>query len=136
MAKAGSVEIELKLNTKSFEAQIAETEKELKELVDIYESTANESPYKGQEEDLKGLQVQIEKTKNKLIELKEKQDNLNNDGVSSIKENISGIGNSMSSIITKVAKWGLALFGIRFLPYRLQLKSTYNIQYSKIKKGN
>jgi short-subunit dehydrogenase len=30
----------------------------------------------------------------------------------------------------------LALFGIRFLPYKLQLKYTYNIQHSKIKKGN
>ncbi len=37
-------------------------------------------------------------------------------------------------IIIPTLKMKLAIFGIRFIPYRLQLKMAYNIQYSKIKK--
>lgn len=104
MRSDGEVVIDLKLNTKSFEAQIEQTEQELKEWIQIYEDALKNKNMP--EEDLIRYRKEIEKATNKLVELKKKQDDLG-------KNEFGKIGNSITSIIKKITRWGLALFGIR-----------------------
>ena len=111
--KDGNLVIGTELDTKSFENQIKEVEADLNQLEKRYEEIQNMKPYKGQEEDLKQLELEIEKTSNKLIDLKKRQDDLNRSELSKIPSALSTIGSSMNTIIGKVAKWGLALFGVR-----------------------
>lgn len=142
MKKDGEVVIGVKVETKHFEQQIKQTEKELQELEKRFEETQNMKPYKGQEEDLEELGLKIEKTKNKLVDLNKKQDNVNKadlkiaensfkDMGSTIEKtkdkleevnktefkktenSFEGVSTSISKIIKKTAKWALAVFGIK-----------------------
>lgn len=103
----GKVIIGAELDTKNFEEQIKETESYLEKLEKSYEKALN--PKKGfvkDEEALKKLRVEIEKTSNKLVDLKKRQSDLNKIDFSSMNKKITGI-------IRKIGKWSLAIFGIR-----------------------
>lgn len=120
----GKVVIGTELDTKSFEAQIEELEKKL-DYLEKYASSKNFAPKKGTLE-YKELQADIEKTKNKIIQLRKQQEELNK---SHIFENI---GNSIEKITKKITKWGLAVFGIRsaymFVRQAISTLSTSNEQ--------
>lgn len=73
---AGKVVFEIDAETKSFDAEIEKTKQELSNLLKRYEETKNMKPFKGQEEDLKQLEIEIEKTNNKLVGLKNQQQKL------------------------------------------------------------
>lgn len=109
----GEVIIGVGLEDKSFDQQIKETETKLQELEKRFEETKNMKPYKGQEEDLKELGLEIEKTKNKLVDLNKKQANLNKVDLQKAESSFANIGASISKIIKKTAVWALAIFGIR-----------------------
>ena len=100
-----------KLDTKSFDAQIEELERKLEDL----EATANDTdiaPKEGTQEYLE-LQTAIEKTKNKLGDLRKKQEEVNKSKFDGVKESMTGIGESTEKLIKKITKWGLAVFGIK-----------------------
>ena len=59
------------------------------------------------------LALSIQKTSNKLLTLKDKQDKLNQGAIPKIKDIMDSINKSTSNAIKKVAKWGLAVFGVR-----------------------
>lgn len=109
----GYVTIGTELDTKSFDSQIKELEKELETLTKTYEDTASFSPFPGQEEDLQSLDIQIEKTQNKLYDLVKKQNAINNINLEDVNSEYEKHSSVISSIIGKVTKWGLALFGVR-----------------------
>lgn len=109
----GSVEIPIELDSKNFDAQIKETEDKLKDLEFQFESLKKAQPYENQEQDLVKLQSEIEKTTNKLIGLKNKQEELNNQGFTSLNINTKEIGKGMKNIVNTVGKWALAVFGVR-----------------------
>ena len=109
----GEVIIGVGLEDKSFDQQIKETEKKLQELEKRFEETKNMKPYKGQEEDLKELGLEIEKTKNKLVDLNKRQADLNKVDLQKAESSFSNIGASIGKIIKKTAVWALAIFGIR-----------------------
>ena len=69
----GNVSIRIDLDTKSFDVQIENAEEELKKLEKAYTDTANMPTFKGQEEDLKELRTEIEKTANKIVSLRDAQ---------------------------------------------------------------
>lgn len=107
----GEVIIGTGLDTKSFDAQISELEDKLEGLEEEYEAALKDVKFP--EDELKKYASEIEKTKNKVISLKKKQDDLNKLNLSNISNSMNNIGNSVTKTITKVAKWGVALFGIR-----------------------
>ena len=101
----GEVVIGTKIDTKNFDSEIAYLERKLQDL----EATANDTdiaPKKGTEDYAK-LQNDIEKTKNQLVGLYQKQSDLSN------QNTFGGIDLHLDSIINKVARWGMALFGVR-----------------------
>lgn len=136
---SGELIIGTKLETKSFDAQI----KQLENKLEMLEKSADESKipekFRRSANEAKELNAEIEKTKNKLLDLRKKQNqNTKEIGVSKynlIKEKIDGIsksiknmskidlknvtkridniGKSINGVIKKVVKWGLAIFGIR-----------------------
>ena len=113
----GKVVIGTELDTKSFDAQIKQVEREL----DLLERSADESSipkqFRRSEEEANKLNAEIEKTRNKLSDLRKKQLELENKNINTNWQNISGIINNvnggLSDTVKKVARWGLALFGIR-----------------------
>ena len=115
--KHGKVVIGTELDTKSFDAQIKQVEREL----DLLERSADESSipkqFRRSEEEANKLNAEIEKTRNKLGDLRKKQLKLENKNINTNWQNISGIINNvnggLSDTVKKVARWGLALFGIR-----------------------
>ena len=137
----GVVAVEVKLGTKNFEQQIKQVENELTSLqkkeeflLEINEkmnksharqfTISAKTLQKMQElgltmEDIGNadafskLQTQIEKTNNTLTTLNEKQKELNNQGFDNVKNTMQKVNQSTESIIKKVAKWGLAVFGVR-----------------------
>lgn len=101
----GYITIGTELDTKSFDAQIKDLEDKL-DYLEKYANSKDLAPKEGTTE-YKELQAEIEKTKNKIIELREKQEKLN-------KRNLfDGMGESISKIIKKITTWGLAFLGIR-----------------------
>ncbi|MEE3324799.1 MAG: hypothetical protein VZR33_05635, partial [Methanosphaera sp.] len=109
----GEVVIGVSADTKSFESQISEVEQKLEQLEDEYKSLSTTKPYANQEEDLQQLSVEIEKTQNKLISLRKKQEDLNKVDLKKAESSFKNIGNSIGGIIKKTATWALAIFGIR-----------------------
>ena len=106
----GYVVIGTELDTKKFDAQIKEVEYELKQI-DYELSHAKE--LKLDSRTVEEYQSKAEKLTNKLVELRKKQEDLNKTDLSGAKSNLEGVGNTIEKVIGKVARWGLAVFGIR-----------------------
>lgn len=100
----GQIVIGTKIDTKSFESQIDALEDKLDTLTKEYSVAMKDADFP--EEEILKYRKEIEQTTNKLIKLKKQQDDLGKTG-------LQNIGKSMSSIISKVTKWGLAVFGVR-----------------------
>ena len=132
----GTVIIDVDLNTKSFESQIKETEDKLNDMLADYEQLANSKGFNEQSNQAKHLRSEIQKVSNQLQDMKKKQEDLNNANISRTFENIpnmiENIQTSTSGLITKIAKWGLALWGIRsiynFISRSVSILSQYNDQ--------
>ena len=101
----GRVVISAELDTKSFDAQIQKLEDDLDTLTQEYEAALKDTEFP--KEELIKYRQQIEKTKNKLIELRKKQEDLNQTHV------FENIGNSVKKVTKKISKMVLAIFGIR-----------------------
>lgn len=102
----GEVTIKTSLDTKSFDAQIIKVEEELNDLERAYKLLKETEP--ANSEILKTYAVNIEKTKNKLIELNKKQLELNQTPVVDNK-----IGEIIGENVKKMGKWALAVFSVR-----------------------
>lgn len=109
----GYVTIGTELDTKSFDRQISQVESELKELELRYKETQQMSAFKGQDEDLQDLGLQIEKTRNKLVSLNQQQQKMAQGPTQEIEQNYNRIGKSVDGVVKKVGKWALAVFGVR-----------------------
>ena len=102
----GYITIGTKLDTKSFDKQIADLERKLQSLedtkndIDVGLSPKITSDYEK-------LESEIEKTKNKLIQLRKEKERLN------ATPTFSNLGKSIESSIKSVGKLVLAIFSIR-----------------------
>ena len=65
------------------------------------------------DKDIIKLEAQYEKLSQKLSILKTKQLELNKNDFSNVEKSIKNVGNKVDSVVKKVAKWGMAVFGIR-----------------------
>lgn len=117
---AGKVIIKTKLDTKSFDEQIKETEAKLNELEKNADESSLDKKYRRTAEEVRSLNAEIEKTRNKLVGLRKQQEKVNQeqrkmDGLnfSNISENVDNINKGLSKSVKKVTKWALAIFGVR-----------------------
>lgn len=125
----GWITIGTKLDTKDFDAQISELESELKDVeYELEHATKNKLTTR----EIDHYTAQAEKLRNKLIDLRKKQEDLNNTSFNEIQQNMSGIGTSTEDLIKKITKWSLAIFGIRsayqFVRQSASTLSQYNEQ--------
>ena len=128
----GKVVIGIDGDTKNFDAQIKKLEDDLIRLVQEYNAISKAKPYDNQKKDLIELDSKIEKVKNQLSSLREKQEEIDNENLSNFKNEIDNIGTSVSGVIKKVGKWALAVFGVRsaymFVRQAMSTLSQYNEQ--------
>jgi len=106
----GKIVIGTEIDTKSFDTQIEQIEKELNFVEGMLEK---KKEYKLSTEAVEKFSLKAEKLRNQLIDLRKKQDALNKQGYSNMISSLGNIGNSMNSIIKKVSRWALAIFGVR-----------------------
>ena len=99
-----------KLDTKDFDKQIAEVEYELEQVE--YE-LSKKKELKLDERTISEYESKAEKLRNKIIDLKKRQEDLNNTKLSDVEKSIDNVGNSVSKVIKKIGKWALAIFSIR-----------------------
>lgn len=110
----GKVIIKTELETKSFEEQIKQTEDKLNRLVNAYEKASNMTgKIRPNEEAMKNLRLQIEKTANSLKSLRDKQAKLDAPPTGKILEYMKNIGKETQRTIRKVSTLVLGIFGIR-----------------------
>lgn len=108
----GYVTIGTELDTKSFDKQITF----LKNKLDDIEATlqmASEDKTLFSTNEIRDMEQEAEKLRNRLIDLQKKQSQIGKTDFSSIKSSLNSIGKSVESVTGKVIKWGLAVFGIR-----------------------
>lgn len=121
--ESGVVIIGTEIETKSFDKQIEELERELR---NIEEELSDPKKYKLDSRSIEEYQVKAEKLKNSIIGLQKQQLKLNENNF------FSKAKNDISSLIKKTLKWGVALFGIRsaysFISKSMNTLSQYNQQ--------
>ena len=99
-----------KLDTKDFDKQIGEVEYELEQIE--YE-LSKKKELKLDDRTISEYESKAEKLRNKIIDLKKRQDDLNNTKLSDVTKSVDNVGNSVSKVIKKVARWALAVFSVR-----------------------
>lgn len=105
----GYVTIGTELDTKSFDKQIDYVKSQLDDI----EDKLKQADMGFEVGDTKKLEAQYEKLTDKLRNLIKKKEEFNKTDFSNIQNSIQGVGSGLENITKKVAKWGLALFGIR-----------------------
>jgi len=105
----GDVVIKIDLDSKNFDAQIEDAEEELEKLEKAYNDTAKMPLFAGQQEDLRYLRTQIEKTTNRLIDLKNAKDRAEEDDSDEPEKKI----NLLESLTKGVKKLAFGILGIR-----------------------
>jgi hypothetical protein len=128
----GWITIGTELDTKKFDAQILQLERKANDL----EKQLEDPKSLGfSDEDIQQIEVELEKTKNKLVSLhKEKQKLEETKGTQGITEGINNLGNSFQNAVSKAGRLALAIFGIRTAYNLLKSASselaTYDKQYA------
>lgn len=108
----GKVVIGTELDTKGFEKEIEMLEEKLNDIKQTL-VMASEDKTLFSTREVKEMEVEAEKLARKIEGLKEKQEKLDKTGFENMKKSAESLGNSISTVINKTVKWGLAIFGIR-----------------------
>lgn len=123
----GFITIGTKLDTKSFDAQIDAVEKHLEQLEKDY-ATGKMNGLKEDSRVMKELAVDIEKTKNKLVQLKKAKEKAEQ------TKGFDGLGKSIRNSVKDVGRLVLGIFGVRSAYMVLRRASselaTYDPQYA------
>lgn len=105
----GQVVIGTKLDTKDFDAEIQYIENQLEEI----EDKLKKADMGFEVGDTAKLEAQYSRLSKQLDKLIIKNEKLNKANFSIMESSLDNVGNSITKIIKKVARWGLAVFGIR-----------------------
>ena len=121
-------------DTKSYDEQIAQVETKLKDLRQQYEIAFN-SAQKGSKTGVYAMQelgIEIEKTTNKIVELKRQKEKAEGKTSTGLMKWAQSFGKELTKATNKVIKLGLAFFGIRsaynFLLSSMHTMANYNEQ--------
>lgn len=109
----GYVTIQTKMDTSMIDKQIGLLEDKLEGLEEEYEILEKAKPFEGQQEQLIKLGNEIDRTKKKVARLREEKEKMTKVDFSGLTSSVENIGNGIEKAIKKVARWGLAIFGIR-----------------------
>ena len=99
-----------RLDTKDFDKQISEVEYELEQIE--YE-LSKKKELKLDDRTISEYESKAEKLRNKIIDLKKRQEDLNNTNLSDVTKSVDKVGSSVSKVIKRVTKWALAVFSVR-----------------------
>ena len=105
----GWVKIGTELDTKSFDSQIEYVKSQMQEI----EDKLLKADMGFEVGDTQKLEAQYETLVQKLGKLQQKQSDINNQGFSKVESSLQNVGKKTDSVVRKIAKWGLAVFGIR-----------------------
>lgn len=105
----GYIKIGTEIDATSFDAQIDYIEAQLEEI----ERKIKQADMGFEVGDTQKLEAQYEKLINQLVKLKQKQADLGKVDFSGVKKSVDKIGDSVSNVLKKVTRWGLAVIGIR-----------------------
>ena len=105
----GKVVIGCDLDTRSFDAQIDYVESQMQEI----ERELKKADMGFEVGDTQKLEANYEKLGIKLDSLRKKQANMGKLDLSRVQAGINNVNKGLQGTIKKVAKWGLALFGVR-----------------------
>ena len=107
----GWVMIKTELDTKLIDKQIKELESELVDLEKQYEEVSTNKMFEWQEEEARKLRKEINRVNEEIDTLEGQR--LKVDMFGNMKNSIDGIGDGITKIVKKVARWGVAIFGVR-----------------------
>ena len=108
----GTITIKTKLETKQFDAQIAKLEHELEQMEKSYATYKIVDPR--DKEDMIQLADSIERTKNKLEDLRKAKLKAEEPrGFKELKNSVDGLGNGFQNAVKKASRLVLGIFGIR-----------------------
>ena len=107
----GWVTIKTQLDTKQIDKQIKELENELVDLEKQYEEVSTNKMFEWQEEEARKLRKEINRVNEEIDTLEGQR--LKVDMFGNMKNSIDGIGDGITKIVKKVARWGVAIFGVR-----------------------
>lgn len=128
----GYITIGTKIDTDDFERQIEHLTTYLEDLEDDYNRISNAKPFEGQTEQLKKMSAEILSVKKKITSLRTEKDKLTQTGFQNIQKQLSGIGSKIENVTSKIARWGIALIGIRsvygFITSSISTLSQYDEQ--------
>lgn len=105
----GYITIQTEIDTKDFDAQIDYIKGQLEDI----EDKLKQADMGYEVGDVQKLEAQYEKLTNKLKDLIQKKEQFNKADFSQMMLSLDNISNGISKVIKKVARWGLAVFGIR-----------------------
>lgn len=105
----GYITIGTEVDTKQFDAQIDYVKGQLESI----EDKLKQADMGFEVGDTQKLEAEYEKLTNKLNDLIKKKEEFNKKDFSGIKTSIDGIGDGIEKATKKVAKWALAIFGVR-----------------------
>lgn len=127
---SGWITIKTKLDTKEFDAQIQTVERRINEIEKELSSNKKANFLSSREVD--DLNVELEKTRNKLVQLKSAKDKASQPGsLSGMSNAFKTVGNSIQSTIGKVAKLALGIFAIRSAYMAVRRASSELASYDK-----
>ena len=105
----GYIKIGTEIDATNFDAQIEYIESQLEEI----EEKIKQADMGFEVGDTQKLEAQYEKLINQLVRLRQKQVDLGKVDFSGVKKSVDKIGDSVSRVLKKVTRWGLAVIGIR-----------------------
>ena len=128
----GYITIGTELDTKQFDAQILALERKVN---DIEKQLEDPKKLGLGSEDVQQLEVELERTKNKLVQLnKEKAKLEQSNAMRDLNFNVEGLGNSFENAIKKVGRLVMGVFSIRTAFTAISRASnelaSYNPQYA------
>lgn len=106
----GYITIGTKIDTKDFDAQIKKVEDDLKE---IEYDLSQEKELKLNSRQISEYRAKAEKLKNTLVDLRKKQNDLNNADTKKFEESMNNVSKATGNVIGKIGKWALAIFSVR-----------------------
>lgn len=112
----GKVVIGCELNTRSFEAQIDYVENQMQEIEHKLEQADlgfEVGDTQKLEADYERLGIKLDNLQKKQAKLNQEQANMKEIDLSGVQTGINNVNKGFQGTIKKVAKWGLALFGVR-----------------------
>lgn len=129
MGYDGTIVIGTKIDTKNFDKQIEDIERTINELEEELRISEEFGGYSTR--DIEQINIELEKAKNKYVDLRKQQERLNQQGLKDVEESMDNISTKATGIVKKIGKWALAVFSVR-TAYNAVTKASSNLaQYDK-----